>query len=39
MYEFIIIIIESWLIIDKKTHNLMNQYQVNDFCIIFIFVN
>jgi len=34
-----IIYVESWLIIDKKTHNLMNQYQVNDFCIIFIFAN
>ena len=34
-----IIYVESWLIIDKKTLNLMNQYQVNDFCIIFIFAN
>ncbi len=34
-----IIYVESWLIIDKKTHNLMNQYRVNDFCIIFIFAD
>ncbi len=34
-----IIYVESWLIIDKKTHNLMNQYQVNDLCIIFIFAD
>jgi len=34
-----IIYVESWFIISKKTHNLMNQYWVNDFCIIFIFIN
>ncbi len=34
-----IIYIESWFIINKKTHNLMNQYWVNDFCIIFIFTD
>ncbi len=34
-----IIYVESRLIIDKKTHNLMNQYWVNDFCIIFIFAD
>ncbi len=34
-----IIYIESRLIIDKKIHNLMNQYQVNDLCIIFIFAD
>ncbi len=34
-----IIYVESWLIIDKKIHNLMNQYWVNDFCIIFIFAD
>ncbi len=34
-----IIYVESWLIIDKKTHNLMSQYQVNDLCIIFIFAD
>ncbi len=34
-----IIYVESWLIIDKKTHNSMNQYRVNDLCIIFIFTD
>ncbi len=34
-----IIYIESRLIINKKTHNLMSQYQVNDLCIIFIFAD
>ncbi len=34
-----IIYVESRLIIDKKTHNLMNQYWINDFCIIFIFAD
>ncbi len=34
-----IIYAESRLIIDKKIHNLMNQYQVNDLCIIFIFAD
>ncbi len=34
-----IVYVESQLIIDKKTYNLMNQYWVNDFCIIFIFAN
>ncbi len=34
-----IIYVESRLIIDKKTHNLMSQYQVNDLCIIFIFAD
>ncbi len=34
-----IIYVESWFIIDKKTHNLMSQYWVNDFCIIFIFAD
>ena len=34
-----IIYVESRLIIDKKTHNLMNQYQVNDLYIIFIFAD
>ncbi len=34
-----IIYVESQLIIDKKIYNLMNQYWVNDFCIIFIFAN
>ncbi len=34
-----IIYVESWFIIDKKTHNLMNQYWVNDLCIIFIFAD
>ncbi len=34
-----IIYVESRLIIDKKTHNLMSQYWVNDFCIIFIFTD
>ncbi len=31
-----IIYIESRLIINKKIHNLMNQYRVNDLCIIFV---
>ncbi len=34
-----IIYVESWLIIDKKTYNLMSQYWVNDLCIIFIFID
>ncbi len=34
-----IIYVESWLIIDKKTHNLMSQYWVHDLCIIFIFAD
>ncbi len=34
-----IIYIKSWFIINKKIHNLMNQYQVNDFYIIFIFAD
>ncbi len=34
-----IIYVESWLIIDKKTHNLMSQYRVNDLCIIFTFAD
>ncbi len=34
-----IVYVKSWLIIDKKTHNLMNQYWVNDLCIIFIFAD
>ncbi len=34
-----IVYVESRLIIDKKTHNLMNQYRVNDLCIIFIFAD
>ncbi len=34
-----IIYIESRLIIDKKIHNLMNQYRVNYLCIIFIFAD
>ncbi len=34
-----IIYVESWFIIDKKTHNLMSQYWINDLCIIFIFAN
>ncbi len=34
-----IIYVESWLIIDKKIHNLINQYRVNDLCIIFIFAD
>ncbi len=34
-----IIYVESWFIINKKTYNLMNQYWVNDFCIIFIFAD
>ncbi len=34
-----IIYVKSWLIIDKKTHNLMNQYRVNDLYIIFIFAD
>ncbi len=34
-----IIYIESQLIINKKTYNLMNQYWVNDLCIIFIFAD
>ncbi len=34
-----IIYVKSRLIIDKKTHNLMSQYWVNDLCIIFIFAD
>ena len=34
-----IVYVESQLIIDKKIHNLMNQYRVNDLCIIFIFAD
>jgi len=34
-----IIYVESRLIIDKKIHNLMSQYRVNDLCIIFIFAD
>ncbi len=34
-----IIYAESRLIIDRKTHNLMSQYWVNDLCIIFIFAD
>ncbi len=34
-----IIYVESRLIIDKKIHNLMNQYWVNDLCIIFVFAD
>ncbi len=34
-----IIYVESWFIIDKKIHNLMSQYRVNDLCIIFIFTD
>ncbi len=34
-----IVYVESRLIIDKKTHNLMNQYWVNDLCIISIFAD
>ncbi len=34
-----IIYVESWLIIGKKTHNLMSQYRVNDLCIIFTFAD
>ncbi len=38
-YRVKIIYVESRLIIDKKTHNLMSQYWVNDLCIIFIFAD
>ncbi len=38
-YRVKIIYVESRLIINKKTHNLMNQYRVNDLCIIFIFAD
>ncbi len=34
-----IVYVESRPIIDKKTHNLMSQYRVNDLCIIFIFAD
>ncbi len=34
-----IVYVESRLIIDRKTHNLMSQYWVNDLCIIFIFAD
>ncbi len=34
-----IIYVESRLIINKKIHNLMSQYWVNDLCIIFIFAD
>ncbi len=38
-YQVKIIYVESRLIIDKKTHNLMSQYWVNDLCVIFIFAD
>ncbi len=38
-YQVKIIYVESRLIIDKKIHNLMSQYWVNDLCIIFIFAD
>ncbi len=38
-YRVKIVYVESRLIIDKKTHNLMNQYWVNDLCIISIFAD
>jgi len=34
-----IIYVKSRLIINKKIHNLMSQYWVNDLCIIFIFTD
>jgi len=34
-----IVYVKSRLIIDKKTHNLMNLYRVNDLCLIFIFAD
>ncbi len=34
-----IVYVKSRLIIDRKTHNLMSQYWVNDLCIIFIFAD
>ena len=34
-----IIYVKSWFIINKKIHNLMNQYWVNNLCIIFIFTD
>ncbi len=34
-----IVYVESWLIINKKIHNLMSQYWVNNLCIIFIFAD
>ncbi len=34
-----IIYVESWFIINKKIHNLMSQYWINDLCIIFIFAD
>jgi len=34
-----IVYVESRLIINKKIHNLMSQYWVNDLCIIFIFAD
>ena len=34
-----IVYVESWFIINKKIHNLMSQYRVNDLCIIFIFAD
>ena len=34
-----IVYVESQLIIDRKIHNLMSQYRVNDFFIIFIFAD
>ncbi len=38
-YRVKIIYVESRLIIDKKTHNLMSQYWINDLYIIFIFAD
>ncbi len=34
-----IIYVKSWLIINKKTYNLISQYWVNNLCIIFIFAD
>ncbi len=34
-----IVYVKSQLIINKKIHNLMNQYRVNDLCIILIFAD
>ncbi len=34
-----IVYVKSQLIINKKIHNLMSQYRVNDLCIIFIFAD
>jgi len=38
-YRVKIVYVESQLIIDRKIHNLMSQYRVNDLCIIFIFAD